>query len=93
MSPKPNPGKQSLNTIQTAIALSSYFESFASNAYPDPLSGGDPWTIGYGTTVMPDGNPVKKGDSCTEEQALRWKRADMRKGKKVLRAEFPYGKR
>lgn len=27
------------------------------------------WTIGYGTTVYPDGNPVKSGDTCTAEKA------------------------
>lgn len=33
-------------------------------AYPDPLSGGDPWTIGYGHT----GNEVKKGLRWTPEK-------------------------
>jgi GH24 family phage-related lysozyme (muramidase) len=33
-------------------------------AYPDPASGGDPWTIGYGTT----GADVKKGVIWTQKQ-------------------------
>lgn len=33
-------------------------------AYPDPKSGGDPWTNGYGSTVG-----VKKGDVWTKAEA------------------------
>ena len=33
-------------------------------AYPDPASGGDPWTIGWGTT----GPDVKKGVVWTQKQ-------------------------
>lgn len=35
-------------------------------AYPDPASGGDPWTIGYGST----GKGIVKGTVWTQEQAL-----------------------
>lgn len=35
-------------------------------AYPDPASGGDPWTIGVGTT----GPDVKRGTVWTRQQAL-----------------------
>jgi GH24 family phage-related lysozyme (muramidase) len=38
-------------------------------AYPDPLSGGDPWTIGIGSTRYIDGTPVKRGDKITQLQA------------------------
>lgn len=34
------------------------------NAYPDPGTGGDPWTIGWGTT----GADVKKGVNWTQQQ-------------------------
>lgn len=40
-------------------------------AYPDPATGGEPWTIGVGHT-----GGVKQGDTCTQEQALEWLRAD-----------------
>lgn len=33
------------------------------------------WTIGYGTTVYPNGQPVKCGDKCTQAEAdslLEW---------------------
>jgi lysozyme len=43
------------------------FEGCKLVAYPDPGSGGDPWTIGWGTT----GPDVKKGVVWTQEQADR----------------------
>jgi lysozyme len=52
-----------------------YFEGFSDIAYADPLSGGEPITIGYGTTQYPDGRKVRMGDRVTREQAegyLRW---------------------
>lgn len=41
------------------------FEGCKLVAYPDPGSGGDPWTIGWGTT----GPDVKKGVVWTQEKA------------------------
>ncbi|KQW79698.1 glycoside hydrolase family protein [Brevundimonas sp. Root1279] len=40
-------------------------EGLRLNAYPDPLSGGDPWTIGYGAT----GKDIRKGVVWTDAQA------------------------
>ncbi|MEB3323115.1 MAG: C39 family peptidase [Synechococcaceae cyanobacterium] len=39
------------------------------HAYPDPLSGGEPFTIGWGTTVYPDGRRVGSNDAITREDA------------------------
>lgn len=39
------------------------------HAYPDPHSGDEPHTIGWGTTVYPDGRKVKLGDTITPEDA------------------------
>ena len=41
------------------------------SAYPDPATGGEPWTIGVGHT-----GGVQAGDTCTEEQAREWLRDD-----------------
>ena len=54
---------------QQAIDLIKQFEGFASNAYPDPLSGAEPYTIGYGSTVKADGSRVRLGDKITEAEA------------------------
>lgn len=42
------------------------YEGFRPQAYKCPAG---VWTIGYGTTVYPDGTPVKKGDQITQERA------------------------
>ncbi len=39
------------------------------HAYPDPLSGGLPYTIGYGSTKDIDGSPFEMGDKITYERA------------------------
>ncbi len=56
-----------MKTSEEAIEqLIKYFEGVRLKAYPDPGSGGDPWTIGYGHT-----SGVRKNDTCTLEQADR----------------------
>ncbi|OTG67815.1 lysozyme [Acinetobacter sp. ANC 4470] len=37
------------------------------------------WTIGFGTTVYPNGIRVKKGDTCTEAQAKAYMSHDLKK--------------
>lgn len=39
------------------------------HAYPDPGTGDEPHTIGWGTTVYPDGRKVRLGDAITREDA------------------------
>ena len=46
-----------------AVTLVGSFEGLRQNAYPDPASGGQPWTICYGST-----NGVKPGDRRTVAQ-------------------------
>lgn len=53
------------------LALITEFEGCSLSAYPDPATGGEPWTIGYGHT-----GGVKPGDTCVHEQALEWLRSD-----------------
>lgn len=47
------------------------FEGLELEAYPDPGTGGKPWTIGYGATLDMNGKPFKKGDRITIGQAER----------------------
>lgn len=53
-----------LKTSQRGIALIKSFESLELKAYPDPGTGGKPFTIGWGHT-----KGVKLGDRITEQQA------------------------
>ncbi|AOE32471.1 TPA: lysozyme [Klebsiella pneumoniae] len=56
------------------IALIKRFEGCRLTAYPDPGTGGGPWTIGYGWTGKVDGKPIKPGmkiDDATADRLLR----------------------
>jgi GH24 family phage-related lysozyme (muramidase) len=67
--PSKPPGSSSTSSIDLALPLILEFEGCKLKAYPDPLSGGDPWTIGIGSTRYIDGTPVKRGDKITQLQA------------------------
>lgn len=54
------------------LDLIKSFEGFSGKAYPDPGTGDEPWTIGYGTTVYPSGNKVREGDTCEKDEAEIW---------------------
>jgi lysozyme len=43
---------------EIALNLVKQFEGFRAAPYPDPVSGGEPWTIGYGSTRDLQGRPV-----------------------------------
>jgi lysozyme len=57
------------------INLIKAMEGLRLEAYPDPATGGEPWTIGYGSVAYPDGKPVKLGHVITMQRAedlLKW---------------------
>lgn len=54
---------------EKGIELIAHFEGLELKAYPDPGTGGDPWTIGFGATFYENGTKVKKGDIITAERA------------------------
>lgn len=66
-----------LTTGSAGIELIKRFEGLELRAYPDPGTGGKPWTIGVGTTVYPSGQAVKAGDVITEAQAEEYLRHDL----------------
>jgi lysozyme len=53
------------NALAHAVALIKEFEGCHLDAYPDPGTGGDPWTIGWGST----GPGIRKGVKWTQAQA------------------------
>lgn len=53
-----------MKTSENGISVIKFFESLSVTAYPDPATGGEPWTIGYGHT-----GGVKRGDVITEAYA------------------------
>ena len=55
--------------VKLALPVIKEFEGCRLESYPDPETGNEPWTIGWGTTVWFDGSPVKSGQTCTQQLA------------------------
>ena len=53
------------------INLTKQSESCRLTAYPDPATGGAPWTIGWGNTHPVDGVPIHPGMTITQDVADR----------------------
>ena len=63
-----------MQTSEKGIKNIKDFEGCSLTAYPDPGTGGAPWTIGYGWTHPVDGKPVTPGmkiDMKTADRLLR----------------------
>lgn len=58
-----------MDSLSIAIPFVKLEEGFRTNAYPDPATKAEPYTIGYGSTYYPNGTKVKKGDKVTKDQA------------------------
>jgi lysozyme len=54
-----------VSVVAEAVALVKRFEGCRLDAYPDPATGADPWTIGYGAT----GPGIGPGVTWTQQQA------------------------
>jgi GH24 family phage-related lysozyme (muramidase) len=57
-----------MSITPAGLQLLKTWEGCRLSAYPDPASGGDPWTIGYGHT----GPEVHAGLVITQQQADAW---------------------
>ncbi len=58
---------EAAHSLKPALDIIKRFEGCRLHAYPDPGTGGAPWTIGWGHT-----RNVHPGDVCTQEQADQW---------------------
>lgn len=76
-------------SVLLAEPLIREFEGCSLTAYPDPLSGGEPWTIGWGITEYPDGRKVRRGDRISREQAEHYLRLTIVSIDAFLRQRIP----
>lgn len=68
-----------MQTSERGIEFIAEHEGLSLVAYPDPATGGEPWTLGHGRA-----HGVKPGDTCTAEQALEWLREDVREAEQAI---------
>ena len=64
---------------QQGIADTAKHEGLRFHAYPDPATGGAPWTICYGHT-----KGVRKGDKATAEQCYKWLAEDLLEAERAV---------
>lgn len=76
LEPEAQAASSSDDWLAYAAPLVEQFEGMARKipggkveAYPDPGTGGEPWTIGIGSTTDENGRPIRPGDVWTEERA------------------------
>ncbi|WP_225761671.1 lysozyme [Acinetobacter sp. Marseille-P8610] len=67
---------QAMAASQVGINVITSFEDLVLTAYDDGVG---VWTIGFGTTIYPNGVKVKKGDTCTKAQAMSFFQHDLRR--------------
>lgn len=68
-----------MQTSANGLAFIRDHEGCELHAYPDPGSGGEPWTIGVGHT-----GGVKPGDTCTMQQAMQWLKEDVQEAEDAV---------
>lgn len=61
-----------MSPSENCVSFVARHEGMMLKAYPDPGTGGAPWTIGCGRTTN-----VHPGDTCTPEQAMEWLREEL----------------
>lgn len=69
---------------ERAVAFAAQLEGLRLTAYPDPATGGAPWTIGYGHT----GPEVTPGLKINKAKALQYLRADLAVARARLEARI-----
>jgi lysozyme len=72
-------GSSNWSISETGLNLIQKFEGFAKvvspnmvTAYPDPATGGEPLTIGYGSTAVGIGQPVTLGEIISRQTAQNY---------------------
>lgn len=69
---------QNKAALDAADSLAEPFEGCVLHVYPDPATGGAPWTEGFGSTRGWNGQPLTKDSPpITKQTAVAWLRRDM----------------
>ena len=68
---------------KNGLHLTEQFEGVRLTSYPDPATGGDPWTIGYGHT----GSDVHPNMTITQQQAEELLMKDVQKASQAVNSK------
>jgi len=78
-----------MSISRKCVDLVKSFEGLSLKAYPDPATGGEPITIGYGSTRYANGDKVKLGEVVTLQEAERLLTNDLERRFKAVSGWFP----
>lgn len=67
----PPPASQG-DLLHDAHEFMIMWEGFRTAVYPDPGTGGAPWTVGAGLTYKPDDSKFKPGEVYAVDQLTKW---------------------
>lgn len=70
-----------MHISNNGIELITKYEGFRGKAYKCPAG---VWTIGWGTTIYPNGKSVKPEDTCTKSEALTYFKKDIIKFESII---------
>ena len=65
------------------------YEGLSLKSYPDPATGGEPYTIGYGSTRYANGDKVKLGEIVTLQEAERLLTNDLERRYNAIKGWLP----
>ena len=68
-----------MKTNKAGIDLIKSFEGCRLKSYPDPATGGEPYTVGYGHTTAAGPPAVRRGLTITDQEATDILKADLAK--------------
>ncbi|HEY0394160.1 MAG TPA: glycoside hydrolase family protein [Candidatus Elarobacter sp.] len=83
----PQPAGGSADVPPQALAIIENFEGLRLQSYNDGVG---VWTIGYGTTRYPNGQPVQPGQTITQAQANAYFANDLANFAKTVAASIPF---
>ncbi len=86
---KGNVSPLTMQSLLTGIDIIINYEGYNEKAFPDPITGEAPYTIGFGTQYYPDGEPVERGQLCTYKKAKEYLLHEVEKINKLLTKEIP----
>lgn len=81
-----------MSSLDIATSLIKQFEGCHLEAYPDPLSGGKPYTVGYGSIRDLGGNEFKNKQKITQEYAELLLDREIDSIEAILSEDVPYWK-
>lgn len=78
-----------MSISRKCVDLVKRHEGLSFKSYPDPATGNEPWTIGYGSTMYANGDRVRPGEILTLQEAERLLTSDLERRYNAIKNWLP----